>query len=391
MKYAHIADVHMGGWRDPKMRELSFSHFDKAISTCVEEGVDFLLIAGDLFNTSFPSIEAMNRVTKGLRTLKDNNIRVYAIAGSHDFSPSGKTMIDVLETAGLLINVAKGEVVDGKLKLKFTEDISGAKITGIPGRANMLDKKYYEELIREDLELESGYKIFMFHTALTELKPKGMEKMESQPVSLLPKNFDYYAGGHVHITEEISLPGYRNIVYPGPVFPNSFSELEELQHGGMAIVEDGIPRRIKIKLIHVVKVPLFFDFLTPEEIRTKLFENIGKNNLKDAIALVRITGRLSEGKIADIKINEALSMAYEKGAYIVMKSISIKSKEFESIKIDASSAEDIESRLVSENPKSSLIISLMHDLSAEKREGENSADFEKRILDAALKTFENEG
>ena len=34
----------------------------------------------------------------------------------------------------------------------------------------------------------------MFHTALTEFKPEELDSMESQPLSLLPKNFDYYAG-----------------------------------------------------------------------------------------------------------------------------------------------------------------------------------------------------
>ena len=35
------------------------------------------------------------------------NIEVYVIPGSHDFSPSGKTMLDVLENSGLVINVNK--------------------------------------------------------------------------------------------------------------------------------------------------------------------------------------------------------------------------------------------------------------------------------------------
>ena len=76
--------------------------------------------------------------------------------------------------------------------------------------------------IKEALEKEEGFKIFMFHTALTELKPKELDKMDSAPVSFLPRNFDYYAGGHVHIVKEASLDGYKNIVYPGPLFPNNF-------------------------------------------------------------------------------------------------------------------------------------------------------------------------
>lgn len=109
-------------------------------------------------------------------------------------------MLDVIENAGLLTNVARGEETsNNKLKLNFTiDEKTGAKITGMLGKKGMLEKNYYEALDKKNLEEEKGYKIFMFHTALTEFKPEEMEKMESTPVSALPKGFNYYAGGHVH-------------------------------------------------------------------------------------------------------------------------------------------------------------------------------------------------
>ncbi|MBA3064689.1 hypothetical protein FP803_04595, partial [Candidatus Woesearchaeota archaeon] len=87
-----------------------------------EKQVDFVLIAGDLFNTALPGIDALKIVVTKLKELKDNNIPSYVIPGSHDFSPSGKTMIDVLENAGLLVNVMKGKIIDEKLNLEFTID-----------------------------------------------------------------------------------------------------------------------------------------------------------------------------------------------------------------------------------------------------------------------------
>ena len=77
----------------------------------------------------------LKSATVKLKELKDKGIPVYLIAGSHDFSPSGKTMLDVLEQAGLFVNVAKGFDVDGKLKLNFTVDSkTGVKITGLLGK-----------------------------------------------------------------------------------------------------------------------------------------------------------------------------------------------------------------------------------------------------------------
>lgn len=126
---------------DPKLRDASTKAFLKAVDICIEKQVDFVLIAGDLFNTALPGIDALKLVVTKLKELKDNNIPVYAIPGSHDFSPSGKTIIDVLENAGLIINVMKGKIIDEKLNLEFTiDEKTKAKITGIFGKKECLKK-----------------------------------------------------------------------------------------------------------------------------------------------------------------------------------------------------------------------------------------------------------
>ena len=67
MKYAHLADLHLGSWRDQKMRDLSTNSFLKAIDLCVNDKVDFILFAGDLFNTSLPPLDILKIVTKKLK------------------------------------------------------------------------------------------------------------------------------------------------------------------------------------------------------------------------------------------------------------------------------------------------------------------------------------
>jgi len=59
MRFAHLADCHIGSWRDPKLREVSTKAFIKAIDLSIEKNVDFIIIAGDLFNTSLPSVERL--------------------------------------------------------------------------------------------------------------------------------------------------------------------------------------------------------------------------------------------------------------------------------------------------------------------------------------------
>lgn len=393
MKFAHLADCHIGSWRDPKLREVSVKAFIKAIDSCIEKQVDFILISGDLFNTSLPAIDKLQVTVQKLKELKDMNIPVYMIAGSHDFSPSGKTMLDVLESAGLIINVVKGEIEDNKLKLNFTIDQkTGAKITGMLGKKGMLEKKYYEDLIRSNLESEPGFKIFMFHTAITELKPSELEKMESAPVSLLPKDFSYYAGGHVHIVEKQDLPGYRNLIYPGPIFPNSFSELEKLGNGGYYLYDNDSISYEPIIIYNTFSVSIDCENLTPEQVEEELRKEFKDKEFPDTIITIKLKGILLSGKTADIDFKTIFESLYEKGAYFVMKNTSqLSSKDFKEIKVDTSDADDIEADIIKEHigqikvedlsleKEEQLTKDLIRSLNSNKQEGERVADFEARI------------
>lgn len=383
MKFAHFADCHIGGWREPKMRDLNYSSFSKAIDEILNEKVDFLLISGDLFNTSFPAIDALKLVVSKFKLLKENNIPIYYIAGSHDFSPSGKTMLDVIEEAGLAIDVMRGNVVEGKLKLKFTIDPkTNTKITGIIGKRGMLDKKYYEVLERDNLENEEGFKIFMFHTTLTELKPKAMEKSESTEISFLPKNFNYYAGGHVHIVKSTNIEDYKNVVYPGPIFPNNFSELEELNQGTYAIYDNG---NIEIKRINIIEhkaININFKEKNPLEINELIKENM--NDVKNKLITLRLSGKIVNGRISDIDFKNLFNYAYEQGAYFIMRNTNgIILDNMVEIKTNISSVENIEEKIIhehlNENQKD-LALALIKNLNTEKDEGEKNNDFEDRII-----------
>jgi len=405
MKFAHLADCHIGSWRDSKMREVSTQAFIKAIDLCIEKNVDFILIAGDLFNTSLPSIDGLKEAVLKLKELKDKGIAVYIVAGSHDFSPSGKTMLDVLENAGLFINVVKGEVDDkNRLKLKFTVDKkTGAKIVGMLGKKGMLERKYYENLAKENLEEEKGYKIFMFHTALSEFKPKELEKMDSSPLSLLPKGFDYYAGGHPHFVFKTQEKDYGLIAYPGPLFPNNFAELEKLHNGGFYIIEDGKIEWEPITIYNIYSINIDCNQKNPEEIEKEFLKEAEKKEFINTIVTIRLEGTLKSGKPSDINFKEIFNSFYEKEAYFVMKNINkLITKDLEEIKIEQGSVEDVEEALIKEHlgqirvegldieKESRLTKRLMDSLSIEKEEGEKSADFEKRVKDEVNKLLEIE-
>ena len=404
MKFAHLADCHIGSWRDPKLRDTSTNAFIKAVDKCIKEKVDFILIAGDLFNTSFPRLDNLKTVVIKFKQLKDLGIQVYIVPGSHDYSPSGKTILDALEEAGLFVNVFKGSVENGKLKLNFAVDRkTGAKITGILGKRGSLEKTYYEKLITEHLEMEDGYKIFLFHSGIDELKPKEMENIISQPLSLLPKGFDYYAGGHVHIVDDKQIEGYGRIAYPGPLFPNTFAELEKLERGGFYIVENGNARWEPIQIYNIEKLQVDCNHKSPDEIKNEILIHFKNKELNNTIVLIRLGGVLESGKPSDIDFKEIFNFLYDKSAYFVMKSShAVSSKEFEEIKTDARNVEDIESFLIKEHlgqiklenltleKEEELIKNLMKILATEKQEGETVPDFESRVREEVSRILEME-
>ncbi|MGV8162760.1 MAG: metallophosphoesterase family protein [Candidatus Nanoarchaeia archaeon] len=391
MKFSHIADVHIGSWRDEKLKELSVDAFISAINTSIEEKVDFILIAGDLFNTALPSIEHVKIVVRKLREAKEKNIMVYFIAGSHDFSPSGKTMLDIIEEANLGINVMKGKVDEmGKLHLTFTNDSkTGAKIVGIMGKKGMLDRKDYEILEKDNLEKEKGFKIFMFHTSIDELKPEYLKEMESYSLNFMPRGFDYYAGGHVHIVEKKDFEGYKNIIYPGPTFPASFSELEKLGCGGFYIYDDGKIERKKIAIKETINVLVSVDNKTVEQAKKKITERINEINANNKIILIRIYGTLSSGKSTDLDFNTLISNLYSQGAYFVMKNTSkLLSKDFNEIQEEQSTPEEIEEKVITSHlnqvandfaDEKEITKKLIRVFSEEKNEAEKNADYENRI------------
>lgn len=144
MKFAHLGDCHLGGWRHPELKELNLKSFQEAIVRCIKERVDFILIAGDLFDTAYPPIDTLGDVFHEFRRVKEANIPVYLIAGSHDFSAAGKSFLDVLEKAGFCKNVSLFDERDGKIILHPTIEKNVA-IYGYPGKNQGLKLMIWRE------------------------------------------------------------------------------------------------------------------------------------------------------------------------------------------------------------------------------------------------------
>jgi hypothetical protein len=377
VKFAHMADVHLGGWKQELLQDLNLKHFQKAIDICINEKVDFVLIAGDLFDSAFPPIEILKESFAEFRRLKDAEIPCFIIAGSHDYSVSGKTFLDVLEKAGFCKNVENVEEKDGKLILNPTI-YQGVAIYGYPGRRAGLE---IPELRKVKFNDAPGmFKIFMLHTTID--KARGNLPIDAIETDLLPEA-DYYALGHLHIKSNL---GKFN--YSGPLFPNNFQELEDLRKGSFYIVDTSLENPLQRVELEIKKVmPFNFEINDANTAAEKIILELDKNDIGDKIVLLRIRGEILEGKNSDIKFSQIEEFAKQKNVYFLLKNThDLKTKEVE-LELDVGDTNNLEEETIKayieENPSqfNGKIPQLMNIFSVEKQEGETSESFEKRLWD----------
>ncbi len=383
VRFAHISDVHLGGWKPQALRDLNFQSFRKAVDICIEEKLDFVLIAGDLFDSAYPPIEILKETFGEFKKLSQKNIPCFIIAGSHDYSVSGKTFLDVLEKAGFCRNVADFEEKESEIILHPTLH-KGVALYGYPGKKSGLEVQDLRKIKFNDSP--GMFKIFMLHTTID--KAKGTLPIDAIETDSLPKA-DYYALGHLHIDFK-----HQNFVYPGPVFPNNFQELEDIRHGSFYIVDTGSSsgeslKKIELKIKDVLQ--LKFEISDALAATEHIISEIDKKDIEDKIVLLRVKGELERGKNSDIKFQQIEEFVKQKKGYFLLRNThDLKTKEIE-LEVEVENTENMEEEAIKvyseKNPSdfNELIPQLMSSLSIEKQEGEKTEIFEKRLVDEAKK------
>jgi len=421
-KFAHITDCHLGSWRNPKLRDLNLQAFERSILISIKEQVDFILITGDFFDVNIPQLAPVKKAVEILKRARDSGIPIYMIYGSHDFNTANISMIDILHSAELFIKPTEFQFNSDSVMLKFFVDMkTGAKITGISGRKVGLDKEIYEKLDKKKLESEDGFKIFLLHRGIQEILPLNMQFRDTLPISLIPKGFDYYGGGHIHKRVEKKIDN-SVIIYPGPLFGSTFQDLEETAKGekrGFYIIsfEKKIfeCKFIEIKVAEILYKEIFSLKWSSEKLKDEITKIISELEVKNKIVLIKVKGKLI-GKRSNIDFGKFGLDISKRGAILSFININnLSTDETRSIVVQSKDKFDIEREIFHESiknfqtestlsikvknqinskltgkPGENISISLLDTLRNEKLENENTSTYDDRIISCAKSVFEED-
>jgi len=196
--FVHASDLHLGyAQYGLEARRQDFDNaFKELVDKTIELKPDFMIIAGDLFHQARPSNVTLENTIRSFKRLKDANIPVLTVDGSHDSAPNTitGTILHPLDSAGLIQHLPRHSGACWRKP-------ECCYVYGIP---NFHNKHKTEEALpkfmAENPPTPSNKvcNIFVFHAAvdLPSVKPPYIEA-EVSPEQL-PSGFDYYAAGHVH-------------------------------------------------------------------------------------------------------------------------------------------------------------------------------------------------
>lgn len=236
MKFVHIGDIHLGKTLHQynlinNQRELLM----QILSYMDKNDIRLLLIAGDVYDRSTPSQEAVNLLDEFItQAIIKYNIKVLMISGNHDSSDRLNFASSILRKKGLYIETYLKE----KMEYVEIEDTRFYLLPYFkPGQVRVMfdcDVKTYDEAMKYYLslqEIDKNYKnVLITHQFI------GGHSITSDSEVLLSvggseiigadlfDDFDYVALGHLHAPQRVSRDTIR---YSGSLMRYSFDEAKQ--------------------------------------------------------------------------------------------------------------------------------------------------------------------
>lgn len=261
MKFIHLSDLHLG----KRVNEFSMIGDQKYILGQIfhiieGERPDGVLIAGDIYDRSVPSVEAVGLFDDFLRKLAQEHVQVFVISGNHDSPERLAFAAGLIEHSGIHI----APVYDGTVRPVSLKDGYGTvniyMLSFIrPAHVRSIfpdeDIDSYTAAVRAavahmDIRREER-NILLTHQFVT-----GAVRTESEEISVGGSDnvdasvfdaFDYVALGHIHGPQHV---GRESIRYCGTPLKYSFSEAKHCK--SVTVLDLGEKGEIEIRTRELV-------------------------------------------------------------------------------------------------------------------------------------------
>ncbi len=223
MLFSHISDTHLGliQYGSEEREQDVYYAFNQAVDTSIKDHVDFVIFAGDIFHIPNPNGTAIVQMANALKRLKQNSIDSFFILGEHDISRIRTTPIPyVYHNLEFSRYLGQGNPIEYKgILLAGFDKIRKAEISQFEDKFKEIDNV---------AKTHSGHKILVLHQGITEFNKFAGELQSTD----LPKNFTYYAMGHLH-DREIKQFNHLNgpIAYPGSTEITTSEGIKETKKG----------------------------------------------------------------------------------------------------------------------------------------------------------------
>jgi len=223
VKILHCADLHIGSSfssLDGKsaLRKIELlATFDTIIDICNEKEIDFLLVAGDLFDKVNIDEREVDHIIGRFMQLSDTF--VFISPGNHD--PFSADSFYMLKKWPENVHIFNGKMSEVFIKEKNTR-ICGAGFTSTYSKG-LLESRNYTTADRDSDIIN----ICVLHGELT----ASHEKSYYNPIAgseIENSGFDYIALGHAHCRTPLQRAGKTFFAYPGPPEGMGFDEQGEM-------------------------------------------------------------------------------------------------------------------------------------------------------------------
>ncbi len=254
----HLSDLHLG------KRVNEFSMYDdqvyilNQITAMVEqERPDGVLIAGDVYDKSVPSAEAVSLLDDFLTVLSKKGVQVYLISGNHDSPERLSFGARLMERSGVhLAGVYDGPVKpivlkdgQGELFLYLLPFIKPAHLRRFFPEEEIASYTDAMRLAIGAMEVDpSARNVLVTHQFVT-----GASRCDSEELSVggsdnvdveVFKDFDYVALGHIHSPQSC---GSERVRYCGTPLKYSFSEAKDRK--SVTVVELGKKGELTVRTL----------------------------------------------------------------------------------------------------------------------------------------------